>query len=308
MRWIYDRVYPDHKEPVWIIGAIATVSLVAGLLQLPAFYLVGDIFPFEERTIFGREVALGVFYFRVGLFTGWSLCYIGFLILIEGRERDRRLAWIESERQTAEIRMLRALMNPHFLFNALNAIRSGVESFSPRLGKMVQSLSNYLCFSLDHGSDDFVPLGEEYDAMLDYLAVEKGRFQENLICECHIEDAARSVSVPGITLQPLVENAVKYAQFTADFPIRLRVTVTRPDPAMVQMIVSNAGEWMEEGAGPSQKASHIGLTNIRRRLALLYPNNHRVEVDHGNGWVTITVQIPASTNDHGNDFQASADS
>jgi len=192
-------------------------------------------------------------------------------------------------------------MNPHFLFNALNTIRYGIEKPKPEhkseLKSTVQSLADYLRFSLDHGNDDFVSLGEEYDAMLDYLRVEKSRFRTDLVCECHIDETLRSVQVPGIILQPLVENAIKYGRETSSLPLQVRVSVTSDDQGMMSLKVSNSGDWIpqEKNDPPKQrlgKSSHLGLQNLRRRLELLYPGKHSLEIESDNGWVNVNVKLP----------------
>ncbi|MBN8710145.1 MAG: histidine kinase [Verrucomicrobia bacterium] len=180
-------------------------------------------------------------------------------------------------------------MNPHFLFNALNTIRAGVEKANAQLGSMVQSLADFLRFSLDHSHDDFIPLGREFDAVRDYLQVEKARFRDKLEYECDIDEAARAVPVPGIVLQPLVENAIKYGQETSDLPLRVRVQVSRQATAL-KIVVANTGRWLEPA--PREKTSHLGLENLCNRLALLYPGQQRLDTTHDAGWVTITILLP----------------
>jgi hypothetical protein len=203
MRAIYDKIYQNHKEPGWITGAIAIVSVTAGMLQLPVFFLLGDIFPFEEKTLFSKSVGLGIFYYRTGLFVCWSLLYFGIRQALDGMERDLQLALIESERRNAQLQMLRAQMNPHFLFNALNTIQAEIGKPEVPLKPTVRALTEYLRFSLDHGDDEFIPLGLEYEAMTAYLKVERLRFREDLVFESHIDETARGVPVPGICQRSL---------------------------------------------------------------------------------------------------------
>lgn len=215
MRAIYERIYRDHKQPAWIIGSVVVASLTAALLQLPVFYLLGDIFPFEEKTLFSQSVALGIFYYRTGLFMCWSLLYFGIKFFRDSIQRDLSLSRAKVARQRAELQMLRAQMNPHFLFNALATIRAGLARPGPPLKDVVQALADYLRYSLEHRTEDFVPLGKEFDAVAAYLAVEKARFREEMEMACRIDKSARTASCPGILLQPLVENAIKYGRQTS---------------------------------------------------------------------------------------------
>lgn len=292
MRSIYRRVYRSRKEPGIIAASIAVVSVTAGAIQIPVFYLLGDIFPYEERTVFGRSVPLGVFYYRTGLFTCWSLLYFGVKKVREDMEKDLRLALVESERRNAQLQMLRAQMNPHFLFNALNAIQAEIGNPDVPVKRAVKELTQYLQFSLDHGDDELIPMALEYDAVMSYFEVEKLRFGDDLIFECHIDESARRALVPGIILQPLVENAIKYGQKTCDPPVRVRLNIQRIVPHELVITVANTGEWLEPDGVTHEKQSHIGLSNIQRRLNLLYPDKHHLTIDHRDEWVKIGIVIP----------------
>lgn len=290
LRKIYDRVYERHRHPAWIVGAIVLSSATGALLQIPVYFLVGRIFPFEERTIFGHSALVGIFYYRLGLFACWSLLYFGVRQMLDGIKRDLRLLSIESEKRGAELQLLRAQMNPHFLFNALNTIQSGICRQDSRLAELVRSFSLYLRYSLENRDNDRVPLGNEFDAIASYLAVEKARFLEKLDIECQIDPVARDALVPGIMIQPLVENAIKYGRKTSPRPLKIRVIISNLDSGGVQIEVSNTGKWIEPN--PVNTLGGVGLENLNARLNLLYPDTHGFRISSENGWVTVRIWIP----------------
>jgi LytS/YehU family sensor histidine kinase len=301
MYQIYRRISYQQVSLIGIITIILILSLLGGCLESLLSVLLHSIYHFHEPPFMTHPAIWGVRYYRSGLLVCWSLLYFGLRLTHESIEKDSRLAYATAGRSQAELQMLRAQMNPHFLFNALNTIRYGIEKPKPEhkseLKSTVQSLADYLRFSLDHGNDDFVSLGEEYDAMLDYLRVEKSRFRTDLVCECHIDETLRSVQVPGIILQPLVENAIKYGRETSSLPLQVRVSVTSDDQGMMSLKVSNSGDWIpqEKNDPPKQrlgKSSHLGLQNLRRRLELLYPGKHSLEIESDNGWVNVNVKLP----------------
>ncbi|MCK9589016.1 MAG: histidine kinase [Terrimicrobiaceae bacterium] len=269
---------------------IVAGCIVGGLLQNGFFYLFGDLLPSEGEIFLRRTMAFHVFYERTGVLFGWSFLYFGVRHALQGRQRKLELALAKSAQQGAEIQMRRAQMSPHFLFNALNMIQTEVQKINSGLGRMIQSLADFLRFSLDHSQDELVPLGQEFDAARDYLQVEQMRLGDKLVFHCEIEDAARTVAVPGIILQPLAENAVKYGLDTSEVPLRVSVHVSQFGTKTLQITVSNTGRWLEPA--PRQKTSHIGLENLRRRLALLYPEKHRVETIESDGWVTVSIRLP----------------
>lgn len=121
--------------------------------------------------------------------------------------------------------MLRARINPYFLFNARNAILA--EAAKPqRVIAITHSLADYLRFSLAQTSG-LHPLGDEVDALESYLRVEQIRFEERLEYGFSVDEAARCQVVPGALVQPLLENAVKYGPRTSQWPLRLAILVRR---------------------------------------------------------------------------------
>lgn len=290
MRALYDWVYRNHRKSTWIAGSIVAASVTGGFFQLVVFYFLGRVLPFEEMTIFGQSVALGIFYYRTGLFIFWSLLYFGIRQMRDGMERDLRLTRIEAEKRGAELQMLRAQMNPHFLFNALTTIQVGISHPGTYLQDVVQALADYLRYSLDHREQDQVPLGEEFDAIVAYLAVEKARFREELEIDIHMDEVVRTTLVPGILLQPLVENAIKYGHKTSPLPLRVKLLVSRSPADRIRIEVANTGEW----TAPEERGSlgGVGLGNLRRRLELIYPGTHDLEISAADGWVTVRLELP----------------
>jgi len=125
-----------------------------------------------------------------------------------------------------------------------------------------------------------------------YLAVEKARFREEMEIECHIEDAARSISCPGILLQPLVENAIKYGRKTSPLPLKIRLAITCQSSRIVRIEIANTGHWVEPP--PRAGLGGVGLENLRQRLALLYPENHTLDSFTEDRWVIVRVDLPSA--------------
>jgi len=289
LRSLYRKYWTENAGQM--AGLVILGCTVAGVLQSGLFFLLREIFPLEGEIFRHRSIAFSVLYERIGLLYGWSFLYLGMRHALQSKQHQLELALAKTAQQGAELQMLRAQMNPHFLFNALNSIQTHVEAINPALGRVVQSLTTFLRFSLDHTQQDFIPLGHEFDAMVAYLAVEQGRFQGELEVQCQIDEAARNILVPGIILQPLVENAIKYGRDTSEFPVRVSVLISCPDLSAVEIEVRNSGEWLEPA--PRGKESHLGLENLRHRLGLIYPGQHRMDIASRDGFVTVTLVLPA---------------
>lgn len=288
LRATYRAFWSNRGVHIAVLTVVACTT--GGILQYVIVTILRPYLTAVSEIRFSHPMIFDIFYERTGLLFAWSFLYCGIRYALASTKQELRLALIESESRQAQLQMLRAQVNPHFLFNALNSIRSNVESANAELGRMVQSLSDFLRFSLDHSHDNFIPLGREFDAMRNYLAVEKIRFRAKLDFRCEIDEQVREVLVPGIILQPLVENAVKYGFETSEPPLRIAICVTRRDAVTLQVIVSNSGEWLEPTS--REKESHLGLQNLRRRLRLIYPDKYSLEIASRNGWVTLTVLLP----------------
>ncbi len=286
MRQIYRRVY--GRGVLQVALAILSCSVIAGGILTGLALWFHDAVDLAEEKIIYPSMIFAIFYFRTGLMGAWSLLYFGIKLLRDKLAKEAEAARAEAERQRAKLQALRAQMNPHFLFNALNTIQAGLTRHPDRLAPVVQALADYLSFSLTFRERDLVPIGEEFDALTSYLAVEKARFRDDLELETSIELAARCLPAPGILLQPLVENAIHYGRQTSPKPLRLRMRVAQVAGGLI-LEVSNTGTWIAEGDG--RPGGGVGLSNLRERMQLLCPNRHKIAVSELAGWITIRVEI-----------------
>ncbi len=290
MREVYRRFAKRGLSLEGLALLLVAVSSVAGAAL--AFWSVF----LQERLGVEFNDGLGilrdyeVWYFCTTICLGWSMLYFGIKELRESAERKVRLARAESERQQALLLMLRAQMSPHYLYNALNAIRAGVERGDENLAEVVQSLADYLQYSLRHGDDDFVSLGEEFEALTDYLKVEKARFRDDLVFDSQIDPALSDYQVPVLILQPLIENAIKHGRETSSVPLRVNVDVNRHKSGNVNIAIRNSGCWREHSG--KEQSTGIGLTNLRNRLELLFPDHHMLTITKDPDAVQVNLRIP----------------
>ncbi len=291
-RYAYASIYPARLPFGLLAFIVAGVSLVGGLVLTFWTTIVYRLLGLPGFNVLDELSTYRVLYLCTSICLCWSLLYFGIRLLLDSADNDVRLARAETQWRDAELKMLRAQMNPHFLFNALTAIRTEMGHRAPDLSELVQSLADYLKFSLVHGNDPTIPVGMEFDAMLDYLMVEKARYRDDFEFECLIDESLRQVPVPGVLLQPLIENAIKYGRQTSGRPLRVKLRVSSPESDALEIKVANSGRWVEPGG--NSDSTLVGHQNLRSRLALLYPQNHVLDVQPGKGIVTVTVRIPIS--------------
>ncbi len=223
----------------------------------------------------------------------WSALYFAFKyyrIFQEVREGALKSAAMAHE---AQLKMLRYQLNPHFLFNTLNAISTLIlEQHTELANRMVSRLSSFLRYSLDNDPMQKITLKQELAALQLYLDIEKVRFEDHLNLLIDVGDQAQEAMIPSLLLQPLVENAIKYgiARSEEDGHLRIAAKVFAGD---LLIEVSDDGPGVELRDGEIPDASGVGLRNTRERLHALYGNQHSFRLSntepHG---LTISIRIP----------------
>lgn len=192
----------------------------------------------------------------------------------------------------AQLRMLRYQLNPHFLFNALNAIRGLILEDPQRSRRMVTELSDFLRYSLaDRMGEGTVR--DELDAIENYLAIQRTRFERQLDAEMQIDPAALAIPLPSFLIHPLVENAVKHGMKAATRPLRLRIEIALRDNVL-SITVANTGH-LAHGRDDSKENTRIGLKNITDRLELAFPDRHRFHLRQEKEWVIAEIEIRLAT-------------
>jgi len=229
------------------------------------------------------------------LLTAWSSLYYGinYYILLE-QQLDQRER-LESQASAAQLAMLRYQLNPHFLFNTLNSISTLVLlKQTGRANAMVSRLSNFLRYTLVNEPTAQVTLAQEVETLKLYLEIEKMRFEDRLRPHFRIDADTVNARLPSLLLQPLIENAIKYAVTPAEDGADIWVSARR-EGAAVRIEVSDSGPGPD--AKPSEAASTgVGLANIQERLAQAFGPAHGFKtLDNDKGGFSVIIQIPYLT-------------
>jgi two-component system, LytTR family, sensor kinase len=224
--------------------------------------------------------------------TGWSALYFGIKYWQQWQtERDNALKAVALANQ-AQLEMLRYQLNPHFLFNALNSIRASIDEDAKRAKQMITQLSEFLRYSLLNESVKKITLRDEIEAVRNYLAIEKIRFEDKLEIEFEIERQAEDFSVPCFLLNPLVENAIKHGLQTSSKPLRIKISALLKNRSLI-LEVANTGN-LENGF--SQNGTKIGLKNVRERLEKLFGERGKFRLIEENGFVKARIEIANQEN------------
>lgn len=298
--YIWDK--PLFARSCLSLAGLAIVSAVWTFLRMISFIWISS----EENVWadFGGWYFGGIF-----IFLGWGSLYHGIryfqLLLTEhemkllaestaSAEQIKRLR-AENVARDAQMMMLRYQLNPHFLFNTLNAINALVRTQnSDKAQKMIVQLSQFLRYSLDNNPDMKIALEKEIDALMLYLEIEKTRFGERLQLDFQMEEEARQALVPSLLLQPLIENSLKYAigKSESGGTIKLRARV-EASHLILELSDTGSSTSVETSKIRSQNGRGIGVKNTTDRLKALYIDDYKYELSTASaGGLKTTIQIP----------------
>ncbi len=283
-------------QPIWTL----VLSLVAVIVASMVFSVIEtwSVATFLKPNL--RPV--GIEYFSAilldfALLAAWTALYYGinyFLLLEEQIDQRERL---ENQASSAQLAMLRYQLNPHFLFNTLNSISTLVLlKQTERANAMLARLSSFLRYTLVNEPTAKVTLAQEVETLKLYLEIEKMRFEDRLRPHFKIESETIGARLPSLLLQPLIENAIKYAVTPAENGADIWLTAIREGQAVRIEVADNGdGTGGEIAASPS---TGVGLANIRDRLSQAYGATHRFETrKNDRGGFSVIIEIPYETGD-----------
>jgi hypothetical protein len=283
----------DASTPLKVGGVFGAVCLAAFAFSLGDVLLGGNL---VEMFMSAHRIPPDVVNRTVSNFISFSWLYgwlgTAYVVLQTNaamRERDLQLAEARTLAQTAQLTALRLQLNPHFLFNTLNAISSLIVTGRNRDGEaMLAKLCVFLRTALVSDGRGEVTLGEELETLQTYLEIEAVRFGDRLTVEFAAADELLELPVPSFILQPLVENAVKHGVAPTSRPVVLRVGARREGDDLILSVSDNGG-----ASRPSGPGTGVGLDNTRRRLEVIYGPRARLETLAHDGGFTALIRIPA---------------
>lgn len=299
LRWIYRATWERSigTRAFAVLGASYCAGVAWILCRSVLFF---NLFPEELEKMNDRSsMHLGSYFANslsgVWVMLVWSALYFGIKYYLLSQEEKQRYLKALSMAHEAQLKMLRYQLNPHFLFNTLNAISTLILDKETQLANsMVMKLSRFLRYSLDNDPMQQVTVAEEIDSLKLYLDIEKVRFAERLTLHFSVSPAAEQALMPSLLLQPLVENSIKYAvsQSVGGGSIAVSASI---EGDRLQLIVADDGPGLDLRQGRLPRGGGVGLANTRERLAQLYGNRQSFRLTstepHG---LTITIQLPIS--------------
>jgi len=222
------------------------------------------------------------------LFLLWSAFCAVILYAAQLQERERSLLQAQVLAREAELKMLRYQINPHFLFNTLNAVSALIVTGQAQAAEaMITKLARFFRNALSRESTAKVTLTEELRVQLEYLNIELTRFPDRLSWSTQIEPGLDKALVPHLILQPLFENAIKHGVARNASPVELQLSATRKDGQLILRLRNDA-----KRVGPAEQGEGVGLANVARRLANFYGAGAALSVVQREGFFTVELRLP----------------
>ena len=292
LRYIYQRIW--NSNPVFLVLVVLGCSYIAA-----AAWAVIDNATHWEIYKFGYRPQNWLFYFQHTIAKLYIvLCWSGLYFVIKYyqllQDEKQKALTATSMAHQSQLKMLRYQLNPHFLFNTLNAISTLVlVNENKTANQMVSKLSEFLRFSLDNEPIKRISLAKEIDALMLYLDIEKVRFADRLQVKVDVSDDARIALVPSLILQPLIENSIKYAVAKLE---TTGVIESRCEGRAGEFTDSHLRQWSRSVFAFESRAANTGCWFEKHRRTACEPctesNTHLLLRANEPSGCVVSIQIP----------------
>jgi two-component system, LytTR family, sensor kinase len=234
----------------------------------------------------GMHYELGWIWNELRLCIITSIYAVLIRFLIKAFEAQNFRNELVNQQQASELALLKAKMNPHFLFNTLNNIYSLVYKKSDEAPEAVMKFSSIMRYVLSETNSETVQLDKEIEYLRSYIELQELRFKQSGFVEFSVHGLTENLTIPPMLLIPLVENAFKHGSKSHRPGIFISLTV---ESRKIQFSVIN---YMKDNLPAEEKQPTVlGLSNIKRRLDLIYPGKHQLKIEHESGQFKINLVI-----------------
>ncbi len=296
---IYRNLIGRPPIVTWGFTAIALATALSLQVLIEA-WVAGLYYTDRETTL--TQLFFLYLAVELPLLGAWTGLYYAINYFLQLEESIDRLERLEAQATSAQLAMLRYQLNPHFLFNTLNSISTLVllKETEPA-NAMLTRLSRFLRHTLVSEPGGTVTVAQEVETLKLYLDIERMRFEERLQTEFDISEDAAEAILPSLLLQPLIENAIKYAVSPLEDGARISLSA-QISGSRLRLVVSDTGPGLKNPVestrtslpqSTSPDSTGVGLANIRDRLAQAYGNRHLFEIrSPAEGGFTVVIEIP----------------
>lgn len=279
---------PINLTLFWSFFSASVLGLIFNIIKLSSFKVV--VYNQKWNEAWDMLEFGGWLLFSLATMFVWTAIFFIMLYNTKLQKEHEMLLRAQNEAKDAQLEMLRYQINPHFMFNTMNAISTLIyKKDNEKANDMLDRLCEFFRYSLEQDTKSSTSLGKELDLLNLYVSIEKVRFGERLQFNSTVAPEALTAKVPAMLLQPLVENAIKYA------------VEPKKQPSLIDLkikVIQNRVELRltDDGPGNSKVDKHgfgIGLKNTTERLSKMFSGDSTLDFDtNGDVGVTLTISIP----------------
>lgn len=293
--WYLCRFFPLQEINLFRLLA---VHLVAAFFSASIWILIGNVLvtllgslplmsplPDSYRYLIPILIIVGILLFLLGVAISYLMIFFE-----KSREYEKRSLELQILAQQAEMKALKAQIDPHFLFNSLNSISALISIDPAGSRKMCLLLSDFLRKSLSLGAKRFITFEQELELISGYISIEQIRLGSRLRIDMKVAEETKLCIVPPLLLQPLVENALNHGIRHLLEGGEIRITAEKREGRM-RIAVENP----MDPEKPSSKSEGIGLDNIRRRLQTIFAHEGQLDCIESENNYRAIITIPANT-------------
>ncbi len=273
------------KKKYWKFAGILLLSFIFFGLLKPFERIFDDILAIMKDRTRSPYDPLVIDYLSTFTFIMLTALGLSIQVVKQWRLSERRTLQAETDKKSAELSFLKAQINPHFLFNTLNNIYSLAVNLNPNTAPSIMKLSNIMRYVTDDATKDFVSLERELNCIRDYINLQSLRLGKNITVDFEVTGNTRNKKIPPLILMTFIENTFKFG-ITSREPATIKIHLASEEKKIVFLcqnrIFGNQG--LEESTG-------IGLENTTHRLALVYPNRFKLDINTDNGLFTVHLEL-----------------
>lgn len=283
---ICPKTVPDKKWMLFTAGQFSIIFLFPGLRYILEEIILYKITGFHNYSDNSRNI---IYYVYDNSYYSFRIILLSvvFYLIKYSWNTNRQVTQLQLEKKQAELQVLKNQLSPHFLFNTLNSFYADLYDSQPKVANNILKLSEMLRYITYDNEEDMVSLKDEIEFLKNYIDLLKRRFDDTLFISFVYSENYVTFKIPSLLLIHFVENAFKHGILhDKNRPVSIKLST---ENNRLAFMVTNSFEFNEHYDEPG-----IGLKNIRQRLALLFPNDHKLEIHDTENTYIITLNIPIS--------------
>lgn len=298
-QWCWQRFSMTKQIPLVLLVSLILALMISLLLLAvisPFFWselFSAEVLAKEHRTLFGRlaDFIFGNSVISLLFISTWAFMYIAVTTNRQAKESELKNLRLENSLKEAELSSLTNQLNPHFLFNSLNNIRFMIHENAAHADKMITTFSEILRYSLTCGKKDKIAIENELTIIESYIDIMRLQLGERLDFHLNFSPSCQHSLIPPMTLQLLVENAIKHGIENIKTKAQLSINITNKDELLIIEVCNPVAN---SPSMPSQSTG-TGLKNIKQRLNLLYGKQAQLSVTRVENTFMVTLALPTET-------------